>query len=43
MTRTWPNLLTTEGVMGLEHNKWADTSDPEHNVTLPFTRLFVGP
>ena len=43
MTRTWPNLLTTEGVMGLEHNKWADTSDPEHNVTLPFTRMFVGP
>jgi alpha-glucosidase len=43
MTRTWPNLLTTEGVLGLEHNKWSDRSDPEHNVTLPFTRMVVGP
>jgi alpha-glucosidase len=43
MTRTWPNLLTTEGVQGLEHSKWSANSDPEHNVTLPFTRMFVGP
>lgn len=43
MTRTWPNLLSTEGVLGLEQNKWSANSDPEHNVTLPFTRLFVGP
>jgi alpha-glucosidase len=43
LTRTWPNLLTTEGVLGLEQFKWSDKSDPEHNVTLPFTRMFVGP
>ena len=43
MTRTWPNLLTTEGVLGLEQFKWSDNSHPEHNVTLPFTRMFVGP
>jgi alpha-glucosidase len=43
MTRTWPNLLSTEGVLGLEQLKWSDKSDPEHNVTLPFTRMFVGP
>jgi alpha-glucosidase len=43
MTRTWPNLLTNEGVKGLEHNKWSADSHPEHNVTLPFTRMFVGP
>jgi alpha-glucosidase len=43
LTRTWPNLLTTEGVLGLEQLKWSDKSHPEHNVTLPFTRLFVGP
>jgi len=43
MTRTWPNLLTTEGVLGLEQFKWSPKSDPEHNVTLPFTRMFVGP
>lgn len=43
MTRTWPNLITTEGVRGLEQNKWSKYSNPEHNVTLPFTRMFVGP
>ncbi len=43
LTRTWPNLLTTEGVMGLEHVKWSDTTDPEHDVTLPFTRMYLGP
>jgi alpha-glucosidase len=43
LTRTWPHLLTTEGVLGLEQFKWSDKSHPEHNVTLPFTRMFVGP
>lgn len=43
MTRTWPNLLTTEGVRGLEWCKWSPDAHPEHNVTLPFTRMFLGP
>ena len=43
LTRTWPNLLTTEGVQGLEHEKWSNATDPEHDVTLPFTRMFLGP
>lgn len=43
MTRTWPNLINTEGVRGLEQNKWSKYSSPEHNVTLPFTRMFLGP
>jgi alpha-glucosidase len=43
MTRTWPNLINTEGVMGNEQNKWSINSDPPHNVTIPFTRMFVGP
>jgi hypothetical protein len=43
MTRTWPNLLSTEGVLGLEQCKWSDICQPEHNVTLPFTRMFMGP
>ena len=43
MTRTWPNIISTEGVKGLEHLKWSNASDPEHNVTLPFTRMFIGP
>jgi alpha-glucosidase len=43
LTRTWPNVLTTEGVLGLEQSKWSTKSDPEHDVTIPFTRMFVGP
>jgi len=43
LTRTWPNLVNVEGVRGLEQNKWSKFSNPEHNVTLPFTRMFLGP
>ena len=43
MTRTWPNLISTEGVRGLEWSKWSADTEPEHNVTLPFTRMFLGP
>lgn len=43
MTRTWPNLVNVEGVRGLEQNKWSKYANPEHNVTLPFTRMFLGP
>ncbi|PYV52361.1 MAG: alpha-glucosidase [Acidobacteria bacterium] len=43
MTRTWPNLINTEGVRGMEWSKWSWESEPKHNVTLPFTRMFLGP
>lgn len=43
LTRTWPNLISNEGVRGLEWSKWSADANPEHNVTLPFTRMFVGP
>jgi alpha-glucosidase len=43
MTRTWPNLITTEGVRGMEQSKWSDFANPEQDVTLPFTRMFLGP
>ena len=43
MTRTWPNLISTEGVRGMEWSKWSAETDPEHDVTLPFTRMFLGP
>jgi alpha-glucosidase len=43
MERTWPNLLTREGVMGNEYNKWSSLITPTHNVTLPFTRMLCGP
>lgn len=43
MTRTWPNLISNEGVRGMEWSKWSADSEPKHNVTLPFTRMFLGP
>src|SRR5262245_41012829 len=43
MTRTWPNLVNTEGVRGLEQTKWSKYANPKHNVTIPFTRMFLGP
>ena len=43
MTRTWPNLISTEGVRGMEWDKWSAEAEPQHNVTLPFTRMFLGP
>lgn len=43
MMRTWPNLINTEGVRGMEWSKWSWESEPEHNVSLPFTRMFLGP
>jgi alpha-glucosidase len=43
LARTWPNLVSTEGVQGMEHLKWSASSDPEHNVTIPFTRMLLGP
>ncbi len=43
MTRTWPNMITGEGVRGMEWSKWSAESEPHHNVTLPFTRMFLGP
>lgn len=44
--RTWPNLMTTEGVYGAEwyNNVATFTSQAaRHNATLPFTRNVIGP
>ncbi len=43
LQRTYPNVLTFEGVKGLENSKWADTVTPEHDATLPFIRQVAGP
>lgn len=43
LNRTWPHFLTQEGVLGAEYNKWSRRITPTHNVTLPFTRMLVGP
>ena len=43
--RTWPNLMTQEGVRGQEYNAWdrRGGNPPSHTVTLPFTRCLAGP
>jgi len=43
LRRAYPNVVTREGVMGLEHSKWSAQPTPEHNVTLPFIRMVAGP
>jgi alpha-glucosidase len=43
LRRAYPNVLTREGVLGLEHVKWSKQPTPEHNVTLPFIRMLAGP
>ena len=43
LSRTWPNMMTREGVRGQEFNAWSEGNPPEHTVTLPFTRILGGP
>jgi alpha-glucosidase len=43
LRRTYPNLMTREGVMGKEYLKWSARVTPAHNATLPFTRMLAGP
>ena len=41
--RTWPNALTREGVKGMENDKWSKDINPDHDATIPFTRMVAGP
>jgi alpha-glucosidase len=45
LQRTWPNLMSQEGVRGQEWNAWSqDGGSPSSHVTiLPFTRVMAGP
>ncbi len=44
LERTYPNLLTNEGVLNLEYDKWDDEGvTPEHELTVAFTRMLAGP
>jgi alpha-glucosidase len=43
LTRTYPHYVTQEGVLGAEYNKWSARITATHNVTLPFTRMLLGP
>jgi alpha-glucosidase len=41
--RTYPNMMTREGVRGMEYNAWSEGNTPEHTTILPFTRMLAGP
>jgi len=44
--RTYPNLMTQEGIKGAEYYLFAPDNDiptPQHNATIPYTRNVVGP
>jgi alpha-glucosidase len=43
LRRTYPNLVTREGVMGKEYLRVSARVTPAHNATLPFTRMLAGP
>jgi alpha-glucosidase len=41
--RTYPNLMTFEGVRGMEWNAWSKGNPPSHTCRIPFTRGLAGP
>jgi len=41
--RTYPNMMTREGVRGMEFNAWSNGNPPDHTTILPFTRMLAGP
>jgi alpha-glucosidase len=43
LLRTWPNVLTHESVLGLEHSKWSKDANPDLVTVQPFIRMAVGP
>ncbi|MDE6381439.1 MAG: glycoside hydrolase family 97 protein, partial [Muribaculaceae bacterium] len=45
LQRTYPNLMTQEGMRGQEYDAWSPDggNPPEHTCVLPFTRGLAGP
>ncbi|WP_226979474.1 glycoside hydrolase family 97 protein [Zobellia roscoffensis] len=43
LRRAYPNVITSEGVLGLEQNKGSTLANPENNLIIPFTRMLAGP
>ncbi len=41
--RTFPNVITSEGVRGLEQAKWSKDANPENGLVIPFARMLAGP
>ena len=43
ISRTYPNLVSAEGMRGQEWQAWNSGNSVEHNTILPFTRNVAGP
>ncbi len=43
LERTYPNVLGYEAVLGMEQSKAGSRDNPDHRLTLPFTRMLAGP
>ncbi len=43
LSRTYPNLMSAEGVRGQEYDAWSEGNPPEHTTIIPFTRMLAGP
>jgi alpha-glucosidase len=43
LQKKYPNVMTFEGVLGLEHDKDSRDINPVHDLILPFTRMVAGP
>lgn len=43
MRTSYPNVLSYEGLKGLENAKWSKLITPKHDLTLPFIRMVAGP
>jgi alpha-glucosidase len=42
ISRTFPNVLGYEAVLGMEQSRAGDRDNPGHRVTIPFTRMLAG-
>jgi alpha-glucosidase len=43
LRRAFPNVISREGVRGLENTKWGTAVNPEHDLAIPFIRMLAGP
>jgi alpha-glucosidase len=41
--RQYPNVMTYEGVLGLEYNKWSSRATVSHDLIIPYLRMWAGP
>lgn len=43
MLRKYPLLMTREGVLGMEYDKWSTKATPNHDVLISYIRMWAGP